>query len=117
MIWRWLFAVMLLMHGAIHLLGFFGPTGLAEMEGLPAEPTFLLTGEAIGSPVLFAFGAIWLAVGAGFLLTGVGVIARQSWWLPLAAPMALISTSWWRCGGTTRRSGSSPTSSCSPPSS
>jgi len=98
-IWRWLFAVLLLAHGAIHLIGFFGPTGLAEMEGLPGRPTVLLTGFAIGSPMLLLFGAVWLAAGAGFLLAGVAVLMRQSWWLPVAAATAVLSTIlvvlWW----------------------
>jgi hypothetical protein len=99
MIWRWLFAVLLLAHGAIHLLGFLGPAGIAQMEGLPGRATFLLTDFAIGSPVLIAFGALWLVAGIGLVGAGIGIATRQAWWPTLAVAAALMSTLlvilWW----------------------
>lgn len=99
MIWRWLFVLLLLAHGAIHLLGFLGPTGLADMEGIPREATFLLADFPVGSPVLLAFGALWLVPAVGFIGAAIGVLARQAWWPPLALASTIISTGlvllWW----------------------
>lgn len=99
MIWRWLFALLLLTHGGIHLLGFLGPTGIADMEGLPREPTFLLTDFAVGGPVLIAFGALWLVPAIGFIGAAMGVITRQPWWPALGLASAVLSTAlvvlWW----------------------
>ncbi len=99
MIWRWLFVLLLLAHGGIHLLGFLGPTGIADIDGLPREATFLLADFEVGSPPLVALGALWLVPAIGFIGSAIGVAARQAWWPPLALASAAISTGlvvlWW----------------------
>jgi len=98
-IWRWLFALLLVAHGGIHLLGFLGPAGISDIEGLPREATFLLADFDVGSPVLIAFGALWLVPAIGFIGSAIGVVTRQPWWPRLALASAVISTGlvvvWW----------------------
>ena len=99
MIWRWSLALLMLAHGGIHLLGFLGPAGLSDMDGIPREATFLLDAFEVGSPVLIAFGALWLVAAIGFFAAAIGWITRSAWWRPLAAASAVISTAlivlWW----------------------
>jgi hypothetical protein len=99
MIWRWPLALLLLAHGAIHLLGFLGPAGIAQMEGLPGRATFLLSDFAIGTPVLIAFGAVWLVAGIGLAGAGIGIATRQAWWPLLAVAATVVSSLlvilWW----------------------
>jgi hypothetical protein len=83
---RWLFVVMLVGHGAIHLLGAAKGLGWAEVAALtqPIEP---------------AVGVVWLIAAVVVVMTGVLLAARQRlWWLAGVAGIlisqAVILTSW-----------------------
>lgn len=96
---RWLFALVLLAHGGIHLMGFVDITGIGSVEGISGSPTFLLDRYAPGDPVLVAFGALWLVPFIGFVAAAIGLATRQRWWTLTAVAAAVVSLGltllWW----------------------
>ena len=61
--------------------GFTWPDGSWALSGL------------IGSPAVRWVAAVLLSlVAAGFVVSGIALIARQSWWGPLAAVTAIVAT-------------------------
>ncbi len=70
---------MLLIHGAIHLLGFLKAFGWAESAQLNAE---------ISKPL----GIIWLLVFLMFLISGLQLLWHVDWWFFLAIIAVLLSS-------------------------
>ncbi len=84
-------AVVLAVHGAIHLIGFFVPWQLATVEGFPYRTTLLAGLVDVGPAGIRAVGALWLLVAAGFVLAGFGVWRGEPWAVGVAAGLALGS--------------------------
>ncbi len=83
---RYLFAVLLLVHGVIHLMGFTKAFGLAEIEQLTM-------------PITKFAGMIWLTAAALFIITLVVYLAKADWWwmigfLAVFLSQILIILSW-----------------------
>lgn len=75
---RFLFALMLLMHGLIHLMGFVKAFKLAEMSQL-------------SSPISRPAGALWLLTALLFVFsTALFFLKKESWWMP-AIPAVVLS--------------------------
>jgi hypothetical protein len=72
------FAVLLALHGAVHLLGFAKGFGLAEVA-------------ALKQPVSRAGGVLWLLAAALFLAAGALLYAAPVRWWVAAAPALLLS--------------------------
>lgn len=80
---RILLAVLILVHGLIHLMGFVGELSLAKLEGV--APTEL------PPPWKQLLGVSWLLVTLLFLGTfGAVLLGRPSWWM-LGLPAVLLS--------------------------
>lgn len=75
---RWFFAVVVAVHGLIHLLGFAKAFRLAEIAQLT-------------QPVSRAAGAVWLLAAALFLATAILLFAAPSWWWVTGACAVLLS--------------------------
>jgi predicted anti-sigma-YlaC factor YlaD len=73
-----IFALLLLMHGFAHLVGFAGPWGLAN--GIPGQSTLLAGRVSTGTTVMRVIGALWLGGSLAFTLAAVGVLRHASWW-------------------------------------
>jgi hypothetical protein len=81
-----LFALVLVIHGLIHLLGFARGFRLAELPQLT-------------QPISPLFGLVWLAAGLLFVATALALLAWPRWWWVLGAvaigvSMIAISQSW-----------------------
>ena len=98
MIWRFLIAALLGLHGLIHLIGSAAtwrlgqPTVVSAVPGYPA-------GLAVGGVPARALGVLWLVATLGFLLAAVGLASETSWWRGLGAAAAVLSLllclAWW----------------------
>jgi len=72
MVLRIIFAVLLIIHGLIHFMGFFKAYGIAEIEALKL-------------PISQILGLVWAGVAVLFLFTAVGyLIGLDWWWVPAA---------------------------------
>lgn len=83
---RWLVAVVVVLHGLIHLMGAAKGLGWAEVSQLV-------------EPISTRLGAVWLAAGLITVAAGVLLFGRVRWWWMVGAVAAVISqlaivTSW-----------------------
>lgn len=95
---RWSLAVLLVAHGAIHILGFLWALDLAHIEEI-GGPTLFITEAVPGEPAAVAFGLLWLISMLTLMTAGIGVARTAKWGLPLAgisAGLSLVPTiTWW----------------------
>jgi hypothetical protein len=75
---RWIFAVVVILHGLVHLLGAVKGFGWAQVEDLNATPS---AGAA----------AAWLVASVMLVATGVTVLLRYRWWWILGAAALVVS--------------------------
>lgn len=91
---KYVFAVIILLHGLIHLMGGVHVLGIAKIEEL-SQPTII----SIDGWVKTIYGVLWfLAVGI-FLVAGFGLLTSQSWWKNVAIIAVSLSQiliiPWW----------------------
>lgn len=91
---KWLFAVIVFMHGLIHLMGGVNELGLAKIEELSDKTLFL-----IPSNMQTILGVFWFITVAMFLITVVGLVTNKQWWKTIAFGAVIISQVliliWW----------------------
>ncbi len=96
---QWLLAIVLVMQGIGHVIGF-----LAAWTKIPVgwrgAPWLFGKGYTITSPIGMAWGLVWFVVLLGFAEAGLGLMIGQPWWLAMAVASALISLvailPWWK---------------------
>lgn len=98
MLLRLVVAVILVMHGLGHVMGFSAAWTPAKM-GLSDRPWIFSPGITIDTPVGRTFGLLWLVAMIGFVASGLGLLFFQGWWPQLAVASAFISLvailPWW----------------------
>src|SRR5688572_7238998 len=83
---RMAFAVFLLVHGLIHVLGFAKAAHFAELPQLTR-------------PISVPMGVLWLAAALLFVVTAAALFVWQRWWfavgaMSIAVSMMVILPSW-----------------------
>jgi hypothetical protein len=89
--WRIGLAVLFLLHGPVHLLGFVVPFGLAEVEGFPRSTTVLAGRLDIGEVGIRVAGVGWLLVAVAFVAAAIGLWLLAPWWWGLALGVTAAS--------------------------
>ncbi len=84
-------AVVLLLHGLIHLMGFTAYWQLSEIKELPYKTTLLNGRFDVGDAGIRVYGLIWLVMAAAFAVTAYGIATHQPWARPAALATVLIS--------------------------
>lgn len=72
------FAILLLLHGFAHLVGFVGPWGLAN--SVAPQGTLLAGRISTGVIGMRIVGLLWLGGSLAFTLASIGVLRHASWW-------------------------------------
>jgi hypothetical protein len=80
-------AVLLFLHGAVHLLGTAVYTGQVTLAGFAYKTTVLGGHWNLGGAGIRLFGVVWLVAALGFGLAGYGLLASTPW-----AQAALLAT-------------------------
>jgi hypothetical protein len=83
--------VTVILHGLIHLLGFVAYWPLGEIAELPYKTTLLNGRFNVGQTGMRLFGLLWLMAAVGLVGSAAGLVAEQSWWLPLMFAAVLVS--------------------------
>jgi hypothetical protein len=84
-------AILLALHGVIHLIGFVTPWRIATLEGF-AYRTMILNGTLdVGDAGVRAVGLVWLGLTLGFLAAGYGVWRGERWAVALTGGLAVVS--------------------------
>jgi hypothetical protein len=84
-------AVVLALHGLVHLIGFVVPWRLVEVEGFSYRTTVLSGAIELGETGSLVIGLAWLAVAVGFIVAAVGIWGARAWAVPLAGVLAAAS--------------------------
>jgi hypothetical protein len=96
--WRFIFAVPLLMHGLAHISGFLASWTSIDL-GYASKPWVFSQSIHLYSLTGRVFGLLWLVAMLGLVVSAFGLVFRQDWWLPLAVAASVISLvvilPWW----------------------
>jgi hypothetical protein len=76
---KYIFSILIFIHGAIHLMGFTKAFGYSGMEQLQAD-------------ISKTAGVIWLLAFMLFLISGIAFFAKTDWWCIVTIIAALLST-------------------------
>jgi len=84
-------AVILFGHGFAHLVGFVVPWRIATLNEMPYKTTVFAGLINVGDLGIRVIGILWLIAALAFAVSGIGVLARLSWWLPVTVIVAVFS--------------------------
>ena len=84
-------AVVLGMHGLIHLMGTVAYCRLGEIEGLPYRTTLLGGRLDVGDGRMTVVGVLWGLTAAAFVVAAVGWLAGWGGWTAVLVPATLVS--------------------------
>jgi hypothetical protein len=84
-------AVVLALHGVIHLIGFVSPWRIASLEGFAYRMTVLGGAQDIGDVGVRLIGLVWLGLTFGFLAAGHAVWRGKPWAVSLTGALAMVS--------------------------
>ena len=84
-------AILLALHGVIHLIGFVTPWRIATLEGFAYRTTVLNGALDVGDAGVRVVGLVWLGLSAGFLAAGYGVWRGKRWAVGLTGVLAVVS--------------------------
>ncbi len=84
-------ALVLALHGLIHLIGFVVPWRIATLDGFPYATTALWGRLELGASGAQVLGLAWLVVAVAFVAAAVGVGGRRPWAIRLTVLAAVAS--------------------------
>lgn len=84
-------AVVLALHGLVHLIGFVVPWRVAQVEGFAYRTTAFDGAIELGETAALVIGLAWLAIAVGFVVAAVGVWEARAWAVPLVGVLAAAS--------------------------
>jgi hypothetical protein len=84
-------AVLLAVHGLIHLVGFVSPWRIATLEGFAYRTTAFNAGLDIGDVGVRLIGLVWLGLTFGFLAAGHAVWRGKQWAVGLTGALVMVS--------------------------
>ena len=73
------FAVFLILHGLVHVIGFTVPWGLDGPRGVEYSTLILNRSIEVGDAAFKALGFVWLAAAVAFVVVGVMVWRAHPW--------------------------------------
>jgi hypothetical protein len=88
-------AVILIIHGLIHLMGLTVYLRLGDLEGFAYKTTVLGGRVDLGTNGTRVFGALWVVPAIAFVAGAVALYASWNWWQPvlmMAASISLVLT-------------------------
>lgn len=89
-----LFAVFLILHGLVHMLYFGQSARVFELQpGMVWPDGSLVFSRLLGDSAARNLASVLLVLAAiGFVIGGIGIFARQSWWRPVVLVTAVFSS-------------------------
>ena len=84
-------ALVLILHGLIHLIGPAVYMRLSTVEDIPYKTTLLGGRWHVGDRGIWLFGLLWVVPAIGFVLAAVAMMVGWTWWQPLLISVALFS--------------------------
>jgi hypothetical protein len=87
----WAFAILLVLHGLIHLMGTTVYMKLGQIQGLPYKTTLLGGRWDLGERGIRVFGALWMLPAVGFVLAGAALFVNHPAWGSFAIVSCVVS--------------------------
>jgi hypothetical protein len=84
-------ALLVLLHGLVHWMGFRVYSGRAVVNGLPYKTTLFNGLWDLGEAGMRWYGWAWLIPMAGLIVSAVAMALRAAWWQPALAGSAAAS--------------------------
>ena len=84
-------AVVLIVHGLIHLMGTAVYVRHAQIKGLTYKTTLLNGRWDLGEGGIRIFGVLWVLPATGFVAAALALLAGWEWWKPVLVGVTLLS--------------------------
>jgi hypothetical protein len=84
-------AVIAILHGLVHLMGFAAYWPLANVPELPYKTSLLNGRWEVGAAGMRLFSLLWLLAALGWVVAGVLLVFKQPSWAPLMLGATLLS--------------------------
>jgi hypothetical protein len=84
-------AIILVLHGLIHLMGTAAYLKLANVQGLPYKTTVLGGRWDLGEVGIGIFGVLWAIAAIGFIVVPIAWLMNKNWWRPALVVVTLLS--------------------------
>lgn len=87
----YLAAVVVFIHGLIHLMGFVAYWPLAEIAELPYKTALFGNRWQVGSGGMRLYSVLWLGTAVALVAAAVSLMIGRSWWFPVMAIAVIVS--------------------------
>jgi hypothetical protein len=84
-------AILLILHGLIHLMGTVTYMKLGAVQGLTYKTTLLGGRWDLGEGGIRIYGALWAAAAIGFVVAAMALLFGWTWWKPVLTGVTLLS--------------------------
>lgn len=84
-------AVVLALHGFIHLIGTAAYLKLADVQGFPYKTTVLGGRWDLGQAGISFFGVLWGVAAVSFVVAAIAFLINLTWWRPALLWVTLLS--------------------------
>jgi hypothetical protein len=84
-------AIIIILHGLIHLMGTVTYMKLGAVQGLTYKTTLLNGRWDLGESGISVYGALWALAALGFVLSAVAMLFGWNWWKPVLTGFAIFS--------------------------
>lgn len=84
-------ALILILHGLVHLMGTITYTKLGTVQGLTYKTTLLGGRWDLGENGIAIYGVLWAVAAAGFVVAAIALLAGWGWYRPVLLLMAAFS--------------------------
>lgn len=84
-------AIVLILHGLIHLMGTVTYVKLGTVQGLTYKTTLLGDRWDLGESGIAVYGALWAVATVGFVIAAIALLAGWEWYRPFLMGVAALS--------------------------
>jgi hypothetical protein len=88
---QYVIAIILLIHGIAHLVGFVVPWRIAKLEEAPYKTTLMGGRLDVGDAGIRIVGVVWLLIALAFFVSGTALLFLSGWWWSYTLVVAAIS--------------------------
>lgn len=89
--WIVVVAVLIALHGLVHLMGTVAYLRFAEVQGSPYKTTFFDGRWDLGELGITVFGVLWALTAVGFVSSAFGLGFKRFWWRPVLFAVTFLS--------------------------
>lgn len=84
-------AIILILHGLIHLMGTVTYMKIGTVQGLTYKTTLLGGRRDLGESGIAVYGALWAAAAIGFVIAAIAMLFGWDWWKPVLTGVTIFS--------------------------